>query len=191
MGDPLRFDAERLRLLIERHHAPHRQRPGRRLAGGLAARSPAFVKMTPKDYRARPADLAAERRAPAPSPRNRVLDRGDGQSHRISRDRAPRPRLRGAVPGALKTWREFVRPLPLAEVERQATRCMSCGIPFCHTGCPVNNLIPDFNDLVYPRRLARGAGGAALDQQLPRVHRPRLPRAVRGGLHPQPRRRPR
>ncbi|HEY5290038.1 MAG TPA: glutamate synthase subunit beta [Caulobacteraceae bacterium] len=49
----------------------------------------------------------------------------------------------------LKTWREFVRPLPIAEVGRQAGRCMSCGIPFCHTGCPVNNLIPDWNDLVW------------------------------------------
>jgi glutamate synthase (NADPH/NADH) small chain len=49
----------------------------------------------------------------------------------------------------LKTWREFVRPLPIREVERQAARCMSCGIPFCHTGCPVNNLIPDWNDLVW------------------------------------------
>ena len=49
----------------------------------------------------------------------------------------------------LKTWTEFVRPLPIAEVERQAGRCMSCGIPFCHTGCPVNNLIPDWNDLVH------------------------------------------
>jgi glutamate synthase (NADPH/NADH) small chain len=48
----------------------------------------------------------------------------------------------------LKTWREFVRPLPDREVERQAARCMDCGIPFCHTGCPVNNLIPDWNDLV-------------------------------------------
>jgi glutamate synthase (NADPH/NADH) small chain len=49
----------------------------------------------------------------------------------------------------LKTWREFVNPLPTSEVERQAARCMSCGIPFCHNGCPVNNLIPDWNDLVY------------------------------------------
>jgi glutamate synthase (NADPH/NADH) small chain len=52
------------------------------------------------------------------------------------------------VQSRLKSWREFVRPLPLAEVERQATRCMSCGIPFCHSGCPVNNLIPDWNELV-------------------------------------------
>jgi len=49
----------------------------------------------------------------------------------------------------VKTWREFVRPLPTREIERQAGRCMSCGIPFCHTGCPVNNLIPDWNDLVW------------------------------------------
>jgi glutamate synthase (NADPH) small chain len=49
----------------------------------------------------------------------------------------------------LKTWREFVLPLPQGELERQAARCMSCGIPFCHQGCPVNNQIPDWNDLVY------------------------------------------
>jgi glutamate synthase (NADPH/NADH) small chain len=49
----------------------------------------------------------------------------------------------------LKTWREFVRPLPDADLTQQAARCMNCGIPYCHTGCPVNNLIPDWNDLVY------------------------------------------
>jgi glutamate synthase (NADPH/NADH) small chain len=48
----------------------------------------------------------------------------------------------------LKTWREFVLPLPPAEVSRQGARCMDCGIPFCHNGCPVNNLIPDWNELV-------------------------------------------
>jgi glutamate synthase (NADPH) small chain len=49
----------------------------------------------------------------------------------------------------LKTWKEFVRPLPGAELALQAARCMDCGIPFCHQGCPVNNQIPDFNNLVY------------------------------------------
>jgi glutamate synthase (NADPH/NADH) small chain len=49
----------------------------------------------------------------------------------------------------LKTWQEFVTPLDKTEVAAQASRCMDCGIPFCHTGCPVNNLIPDWNDLVY------------------------------------------
>jgi glutamate synthase (NADPH/NADH) small chain len=49
----------------------------------------------------------------------------------------------------IRHWREFVRPLPEAETRQQAARCMNCGIPYCHTGCPVNNQIPDWNDLVY------------------------------------------
>src|SRR6201996_1692642 len=49
----------------------------------------------------------------------------------------------------IENYHEFVHPLPYAEVGRQAARCMDCGIPFCHTGCPVNNLIPDWNNLVY------------------------------------------
>src|SRR5258708_4626128 len=49
----------------------------------------------------------------------------------------------------IRHWREFVLPLPEAETRQQAARCMSCGIPYCHTGCPVNNQIPDWNDLVY------------------------------------------
>jgi glutamate synthase (NADPH/NADH) small chain len=53
-------------------------------------------------------------------------------------------------------YREFVHPLPSTEVVRQASRCMDCGIPYCHNGCPVNNLIPDFNNLVY-RESWRGA----------------------------------
>jgi len=46
-------------------------------------------------------------------------------------------------------YKEFVRPLPEPEMSRQGARCMDCGIPFCQTGCPVNNVIPDWNDLVY------------------------------------------
>jgi len=46
-------------------------------------------------------------------------------------------------------YHEFVKPLTASETSTQASRCMDCGIPFCHQGCPVNNLIPDWNDLVY------------------------------------------
>src|SRR3982075_1530273 len=49
----------------------------------------------------------------------------------------------------IQHWREFVLPLPDAENTKQAARCMDCGIPYCQTGCPVNNQIPDWNDLVY------------------------------------------
>jgi glutamate synthase (NADPH/NADH) small chain len=48
-----------------------------------------------------------------------------------------------------RTWKEFVKPMPAEQVSRQAARCMDCGIPFCHQGCPVNNQIPDWNNLVY------------------------------------------
>ena len=49
----------------------------------------------------------------------------------------------------LKNYKEYVTPLPEAELTKQAARCMNCGIPYCHNGCPVNNMIPDWNDLVY------------------------------------------
>ena len=49
----------------------------------------------------------------------------------------------------IQFYKEFVRPLPDQEMSRQGARCMDCGIPFCQTGCPVNNIIPDWNDLVY------------------------------------------
>ena len=47
---------------------------------------------------------------------------------------------------------EFVRALPLVELREQGARCMECGVPFCHHGCPLGNLIPDWNDLVYRDR---------------------------------------
>lgn len=50
------------------------------------------------------------------------------------------------------SWKEFVKPLPVDVVARQAARCMDCGVPFCHTGCPVNNLIPDWNDSAWKGR---------------------------------------
>jgi glutamate synthase (NADPH) small chain len=52
----------------------------------------------------------------------------------------------------VKVYKEFVRALPDDEMGRQGGRCMDCGIPFCQTGCPVNNIIPDWNDLVYRNR---------------------------------------
>ena len=49
-------------------------------------------------------------------------------------------------------WKEFTKPFAEDEVKGQGSRCMDCGIPFCHNGCPVNNLIPDWNHLVYKGR---------------------------------------
>jgi glutamate synthase (NADPH) small chain len=49
-------------------------------------------------------------------------------------------------------WFEIYEPFPEEKQREQGARCMDCGVPFCHTGCPVNNLIPDWNDLVYNGR---------------------------------------
>ena len=49
----------------------------------------------------------------------------------------------------LKDYREFTIPLKNKEIEEQGSRCMDCGIPFCHSGCPLGNLIPDFNHMVH------------------------------------------
>lgn len=53
------------------------------------------------------------------------------------------------VDSRIKHWHEFILPLSDSDVKTQASRCMDCGIPYCHNGCPVNNQIPDWNDLVY------------------------------------------
>ncbi len=53
------------------------------------------------------------------------------------------------VPQRLKTWKEFVITLAEDKAKVQSARCMDCGTPFCNSGCPVNNIIPDFNDLVF------------------------------------------
>jgi len=60
----------------------------------------------------------------------------------------------GSLPVAERVhfYREFEIPLAESEVSRQGARCMDCGIPFCQSGCPINNIIPDWNDLVYKSR---------------------------------------
>ena len=64
---------------------------------------------------------------------------------RVERDYEP-------VEDRVKHFKEFLIPLDPKEVSKQGARCMDCGIPYCHQGCPVNNLIPDWNDMVYNNR---------------------------------------
>ena len=58
------------------------------------------------------------------------------------------PRRR-PVPVRIRDWKEVYEPQPVPELQRQAGRCMDCGIPFCHSGCPLGNLIPEWNDLAW------------------------------------------
>ena len=59
---------------------------------------------------------------------------------------------RRPVEERLKDWREFDLKMPEDKLKAQGARCMDCGIPFCHKGCPLGNIIPDWNDLVYRGR---------------------------------------
>jgi len=83
------------------------------------------------------------------------------------------PRVSGhylPVEERVKTWKEFTIPVPEAELSRQGSRCMDCGIPFCHsTGCPVYNLIPEWNDLVYRGEWKEALQRLELTNNLPEV----------------------
>jgi glutamate synthase (NADPH/NADH) small chain len=78
----------------------------------------------------------------------------------------------------IRHWREFVLPLPEEELRTQAARCMDCGVPYCHganmitgapNGCPVNNQIPDWNDLVYRDRWDEAARNLHSTNNFPEV----------------------
>jgi len=79
-------------------------------------------------------------------------------------DRQYRP-----VDERLKHWGEFVEPLGDAGTQKQAARCMDCGVPYCHTGCPVNNQIPDWNDLVYRGDWQRAAHNLHSTNNFPEI----------------------
>jgi glutamate synthase (NADPH/NADH) small chain len=59
---------------------------------------------------------------------------------------------RRPVAQRVNDWFEVYQPFPDASAQQQGARCMDCGVPFCHTGCPLNNIIPDWNDMVYRDR---------------------------------------
>jgi glutamate synthase (NADPH/NADH) small chain len=69
----------------------------------------------------------------------------------------------------VRHFREFTIPMEPRDTERQAARCMDCGIPFCHTGCPVNNQIPDWNDLVYNGKWREAARNLLSTNNFPEV----------------------
>ena len=67
--------------------------------------------------------------------------------------------VRRPVDIRIRDWREVYKPQPIEELQNQAGRCMDCGIPFCHSGCPLGNLIPEWNDLMW-----RGEQREAIDR---------------------------
>ena len=105
-----------------------------------------FRKVMPLEYRRALKEMAALQAREAETRGRCLSDMGKVtgflEFEREERDYAP-------VEERIRNYREFVIPLPEKETRDQAARCMDCGIPYCHNGCPVNNQIPDWNDLVY------------------------------------------
>ena len=71
-------------------------------------------------------------------------------------------------------FKEFMQTLPVDGLREQGARCMECGVPFCHNGCPLGNLIPDWNDLVY-----RDRTGSAVAERVLRAWTAHLPKFVK------------
>jgi glutamate synthase (NADPH) small chain len=74
-----------------------------------------------------------------------------------------------SVQERVRDWREIVEPGAPEQVSSQASRCMDCGIPFCHQGCPLGNLIPEWNDLVYRGKLSEASKRLLSTNNFPEV----------------------
>ena len=137
-----------------------------------------FVKVMPRDFKR---VLQAIAEAETHRRGCRQGDHGGGEclipSGFLKYTKRETPQRR-PVPLRLLDWKEVYEDFSHDVLREQATRCMDCGIPFCHNGCPLGNLIPEWNDLVRTRPLARRDRAAARHQQLPGVHRSAVPGAV-------------
>ena len=126
----------------------------------------------PLDYRR----VLAEKKEQAAKTHSRWYNMGNPTGFlEIARVDAGAAAGRRTYPGLEGSLQAF----PEDKLQAQASRCMDCGIPFCHQGCPLGNIIPDWNDLVYRGQWQEALDRLAGDQQFPGVHRTDLPRAVR------------
>ena len=138
-----------------------------------------FGKVMPKDYKR---VLKAREAAEADG---RDVERGDHGGRTWLTPRVPdhRPgaaRRAGRSTCGCSDWREVYEDFPRPTLEKQAGRCMDCGIPFCHQGCPLGNLIPEWNDLVYRDDWREAIERLHATNNFPEFTGHALPRAVRG-----------
>ena len=94
----------------------------------------------------------------------------------------------------IKNFEEFKMPLSGEEQQIQGARCMECGVPFCQagmmiggmaSGCPLHNLVPETNDLVYPGQMEAGLRAAVQNPQFSGIYQPCMPGSVRSRLYLQ------
>ncbi|HEX8753030.1 MAG TPA: glutamate synthase large subunit [Solirubrobacterales bacterium] len=154
-------DAEELRELVAEHVERTGSTLGERVLACWDELLPRFVKVMPSDYKraleelAQQAELVSPEGESAPAARGKASMGEIGGFLRLHRvdfaKRDPAERIRD--------YAHYFETQPDPELQDQGARCMDCGVPFCHLGCPLGNLIPDWNDQVY-----RGRWREAIDQ---------------------------
>ena len=169
--DPLEDDdVETIRALVEEHLERTGSPVAARVLDDWDELLPRFVKVMPHDYKRALAELAAAGNGHVCTTTT-IRSRPPARASSPRRPKKPEPAaaLMGELGAFLKLERvenperdpaERVARLPRVRrhaarspgCSEQGARCMECGVPFCHNGCPVNNLIPDWNDLVYRDR---------------------------------------
>ena len=197
-----RADEALLRELIERHLRFTGSTLALAILDDWDAARRKFVKVFPHEYQRALTEMHAKQAAAKPAAQAPTASscRRDARTTRARRDDmgkitgfmelAAHPGSGAAAAGAraATTASSCSRSTDDA-ASKQGARCMDCGIPFCQTGCPVNNIIPDWNDLVYRQQWRAALDVLHSTNNFPGVHRPRLPGALRGGVHAQHQRR--
>ena len=143
----------RLYSLIARHVEDTGSPRGKWILENWEQMLPKFIKVFPHEYKRvlKSARAAAVARAGS---REREGAFGGAAWVKSQASWNTRAKCRSAAPPAerIKDWFEIYQPFPEDNIRTQGARCMDCGVPFCHTGCPLTNIIPDWNDLVYRGR---------------------------------------
>ncbi len=131
----------------------------RRILDAWAEQVRHFVKVMPLDYKRALAEMAAE--SAAADEGIRAAEVGSGGRGGVGSEMGKVTGFREydrqvpayqPVEERIRHWREFALPMAESDLQAQGARCMDCGVPFCHDGCPLGNIIPDFNDHVYQGR---------------------------------------
>ena len=176
-----------MRGLLERHRDLTGSPRAAWILEHWADAQPRFIKVFPHEYKRvlgvpRVESVYAPPGAPSPwrrQPRRCIMGKVTGFLE-IEREqptrRAPNERI--------KDWFEIYEPFPEEKQREQGARCMDCGVPFCHTGCPVNNLIPDWNDLVYNDRWEAAIRRLHATNNFPEFTGRICPAPVRGRVRP-------
>ncbi len=179
LEEPSAADLEELRALVEEHRERTDSPVAARVLADWDRLAGAWVKVMPRDYKRALAEMAEREAAGAGVSTHVGLPTGSEVAiEGAGGDGGPRPPARTAaerdvtamgelgaflkihrengpkrpVGERLHDFEEFQESLPVERLQQQGARCMECGVPFCHQGCPLGNLIPDWNDLVYRDR---------------------------------------